>query len=79
MGWASKENGELLSLASGQFDVFLTTDQRLSYQQSVAKYDVAVLVLVALRNTLEHLRPLIPAALRMLTQVKPGQIYRVGE
>jgi predicted nuclease of predicted toxin-antitoxin system len=79
VGWASKENGELLSLASGQFDVFLTTDQKLSYQQSVSKYDVAVLVLVAHRNTLEHLRPLIPAALQLLSQVQPGRVYRVGE
>ena len=36
MGWASKENGELLQLAQSRFDVFVTTDQRLSYQQSVA-------------------------------------------
>ena len=31
-GWASQENGALLSLAEGQFEVFLTTDQRISYQ-----------------------------------------------
>jgi len=32
MGWASKRNGELLALASGQFDIFLTADRNLSYQ-----------------------------------------------
>ena len=33
MGWAGKENGELLALATGQFDVFLTVDRNLSFQQ----------------------------------------------
>jgi hypothetical protein len=41
MGWASKENGELLQLAQSRFDVFVTTDQRLSYQQSVASVAIA--------------------------------------
>jgi hypothetical protein len=35
MGWASQENGALLAMAEGKFDVFLTTDQRISYQQAV--------------------------------------------
>lgn len=41
MGWASRANGELLALAEGKFDVFLTTDQRISYQQAVAKFNIA--------------------------------------
>ena len=45
MGWASKENGELLQLACPTFDVFITTDQKLSYQQDVANFNIAVLVL----------------------------------
>jgi len=32
-GWRSKANGELLSLAEREFDVFLTPDQSLEYQQ----------------------------------------------
>ena len=52
MGWASKQNGELLRLAQSRFDVFVTTDQRLSYQQSVASVAIAVVVLVARRNKL---------------------------
>ena len=34
MGWASKRNGELLALAAAEFDVFLTADRNLSYQQT---------------------------------------------
>jgi hexokinase len=42
MGWASKENGELLELAAAVFDVFITTDQKLSYQQGVTNFDIGV-------------------------------------
>ena len=42
MGWASKRNGELLALAVGQFDVFLTADRNLSYQQDLSSFDIAV-------------------------------------
>ncbi len=78
MGWASMENGALLALASGQFDVFLTTDQRLSYQQTVSNFSIAVVVLVARRNKLEFLLPLLPELRRVLGLVEPGQVYRVS-
>ena len=78
MGWASHENGALLGLAEGKFDVFLTTDQRISYQQAVAKFSVALVVLVARRNKIEFLLRLLPELRRVLEGVKPGQVYRVG-
>jgi hypothetical protein len=66
MGWASKRNGELLALAVSRFDVFLTADRNLSYQQDVAAFDVAVLVLVARGNRLDDVRPLVPRLLEVL-------------
>ena len=51
MGWASKRNGELLALAVGQFDAFLTADRNLSYQQDVSSFDIAIVVLVARSNS----------------------------
>jgi hypothetical protein len=53
MGWASQENGALLALAESKFDVFLTTDQRISYQQAVSKFGIALVVLAAHRNKIE--------------------------
>ena len=41
MGWASKTNGELLALASAEFDVFLTSDRNLSRQQNLSAFDIA--------------------------------------
>jgi len=78
MGWASFKNGALLSAASGKFDVFLTTDQRLSYQQNVPAFALAVIVLVAARNKLEFLLPLVPELIKVLAAVKAGEVRRVG-
>lgn len=45
MGWSNLENGELLRAAEGRFEVFVTTDQNLRYQQSLAGQQLAILVL----------------------------------
>src|SRR3989338_2131903 len=73
MGWASQENGALLALASVKFEVFITTDQRLSYQQAVSKFSIGVIVLMAKRNKLKFLQPLVPELLRALMEVPPGE------
>ena len=62
MGWAGKKNGELLALMAGAgFEVLLTVDQNLRFQQNHAASDVAVVVMVAPSNRLADLVPLIPA------------------
>jgi hypothetical protein len=66
MGWASKRNGELLDVAVSRFDVFLTADRNLSYQQNVSAFDIAVVVLAARSNRLDDLRPLVPRLLEVL-------------
>jgi predicted nuclease of predicted toxin-antitoxin system len=77
MGWASKTNGELLALAAADFDVFLTSDRNLSYQQNVAAFDVAVIVLVARSNRMDDLRPLVPRILEALVTAKAGTVTLV--
>jgi hypothetical protein len=78
MGWASKRNGELLALAAAEFDVFLTVDRNLSYQQDVSAFDLAVIVLVARSNAIDDLRPLAPKILEALTNADPGRVTLVG-
>ena len=78
MGWASFKNGDLLAAASGKFDVFITTDQRLSEQQNISTFAIAIVVLVAGRNKLEFLLPLAPELRKVLEEVKPGEVRRVG-
>jgi hypothetical protein len=78
MGWASRKNGDLLTIAQGEFDVFLTVDRNLSVQQDVSTFTIAVVVLVAKSNRLVDLRPLVPALLAVLGAVLPGQVVKVG-
>ena len=77
MGWASKRNGELLALAVEQFDVFLTADRNLSYQQDLSSFDIAVVVLVARSNRLDDLRPLVPRVLEILPAAKRRAVTRI--
>lgn len=45
LGWSRLTNGELLAAAEGRFDLLLTTDRNLRYQQSLAGRKLAILVL----------------------------------
>lgn len=78
MGWASKRNGDLLALAEGQFDIFLTVDRNLSFQQNITTSTIAIVVMVAKSNKRSDLQPLIPAVLAVLDSAKQGQVTRVG-
>lgn len=78
MGWASRENGELLSLAVDQFDVFLPVDRNLSNQQDVGQFDIRAVVLVARSSRLADLQPLIPQVLETLETALPRQVTKVG-
>jgi hypothetical protein len=55
MGWAGIKNGDLLVLAEKQFEVFVTVDRNLSFQQNLIGYNIAVLVLRARTNRLRDL------------------------
>jgi predicted nuclease of predicted toxin-antitoxin system len=78
MGWAGVKNGKLLALAVPVFDVFLTMDQNLEYQQNLKTLPIAVLVVEAVSNRMEHLSPLVPAILEALQQISPKTLRRVG-
>ena len=78
-GWSGKKNGELLNLAESQFDILVTLDTNLRYQQNLAGRRVAIVVLIARSNRINDLLPLFPACLSAVTRIKPGQIIGVGE
>ena len=79
MGWASKRNGDLLALAESHFEVFLTVDRNLSFQQDIGRFKIAVVVLGANGNKHADLQPLIPDVLAILGTAKPGQVVRVNK
>jgi len=78
MGWSAKKNGVLLALADGKFDVLLTIDQNLEYQQDLANRQIAMLVISALSNQIEDLEPVVPHVLTALRNIRPGRVVRVG-
>jgi hypothetical protein len=78
MGWTTIKNGELLALAAGQFDVFVTVDRNLSFQQNLVAYSIAVVVLHAKTNRLGDLRPLAPRLLSVIQSASPGLVHIVA-
>ena len=77
-GWAGIKNGKLLALAASQFDAFLTMDQNLEYQQNLATLPIAVLIVEAVSNRMEHLTPLVPSILREINRISPRTLRRVA-
>ncbi len=78
MGWSIIRNGELLGLAAKQFDVFVTVDRNLSFQQNLPAFVIAVIVLRARTNRLSDLQPLVPELLSCIPTARPGAVTYVG-
>lgn len=78
MGWSGVKNGALLSLMKDQFDVFVTIDGNLAYQQNMSAVDIIVIVLKAPNSKLESLRPLMTAVREALKTLKAGEIAYFG-
>ena len=76
-GWSGLGNGDLLRTAAPDFDVFLTADQNLEYQQNLSALPIAVLVLAARDNTFDTLRQLMPQVLDHLSRMGPRILVRV--
>lgn len=77
-GWSGIQNGELLRLAQAQFDVFVTVDRNLSFQQHLPQFTIAVIVLQATTNRLKDLWPLMPQLHRIVPVAPKGQVTWVS-
>lgn len=77
-GWSGKKNGDLLALADLRFDVLLTLDKNLPYQQNLDTKRIAVLIVRARSNRIQDLLPFIPECLAALGAIQPRQVIRVG-
>jgi hypothetical protein len=70
-GWSGITNGALLRLAEGQFDVFITSDQNLRYQQNLAKRQLAILQPPT--NQVPLVKELAPQIQARLATIKTGE------
>lgn len=71
-------NGQLLALAATKFDAFITADRNLEFQQNLAKLPIAVVVLIARKNRLQDLEPLLPELAALLNHLPARTLRSVG-
>ena len=77
-GWSGVKNGKLLALAAGEFDVLLTADKGIEYQQNLQTLPIAVLIVLAKSNRIEDLATAIPAVLAALQTLAPRTLQKVA-
>ncbi len=78
-GYGSKKNGELLGLAEGNWDVFLTVDKNIKYQQNVSGRKIGILILRVKSNRLPDVLQHLSSCIEALKTVPPGEIVEVGQ
>lgn len=77
-GWSGIDNGDLLRRAHGRFDVLLTMDRGLRYQQSLKRFRLSIVVIRARSNRMIHLKPLVDGILMALEDLQPGELREIG-
>jgi hypothetical protein len=72
------KNGKLLKAAEEKsFDVLLTIDKNIDYQQNVDKFAIAIVILDVSRSHIKHIIPLIAEFKARINLYKPGQTYKI--
>lgn len=77
-GWSGVHNGKLLALAATKFDAFITADRNLEFQQNLSKLPLAVVVLVARKNRIQDLEPLLQELGQVLNHLPQRALQKVG-
>ena len=65
-------------MAEVEFDVFLTVDQNLIFQQNLQRFNIGIILMVARNNRFKTLLPLMPEVNAMIEEIKPGELARIG-
>lgn len=78
-GFKGKKNGDLIrSAESAGYEVLITLDQGIAYQQHLARHQISIVVVRSRTTQIEDLFPLAEPVLRALRTIRPGQIITVG-
>ena len=78
-GLSGRKNGDLLSLAEqGGFEIFLTMDKGVEYEQNLRGRGIGIIILRARSNRLADLNPLASACLAQMVTIQPGIVTRVS-
>jgi len=77
--WLGLRNGVLLRAAvNAGFEVFITNDSSIEFQQNVKRIGIAVIALVGFRNRIQDLRPIVPRVVHELATIRPGQVVTIS-
>lgn len=76
--WAGIKNGELLEQAQKQFDVLVTVDQNLPYQQELSKYSIVVIALKAKSNRYKDLLGFVEHVCEVIKSAESGHYYEIN-
>jgi hypothetical protein len=77
-GFSGLKNGELLHRVVGNFDLFITTDKSIQYQQNLPTHAMAFVLLRARSNDIADIEPLVPELLARFDEVAPGKVLVIG-
>jgi predicted nuclease of predicted toxin-antitoxin system len=77
-GWSGKKNGELLRAAAAEFDVMVTMDRGIEYQQNLVSLDLGIVLISARSNRRQDVEPVLPAVNRVIRTLKAGELVRVS-
>jgi len=74
-GWSGVRNSELLRRAKAQFDLFITSDQNIRYQQNLAGQGIAILELST--NDLRRIRAAAKLIEEAVSKIQPADLKRL--
>ena len=77
MGWSGRQNGDLLQLAEAVFEVLVTVDKGIQYQQNFTDRQLILVTLIVVQNQISYLLPLIPRMLKELQVAIPGPVINI--
>lgn len=79
MGWSGIKNGKLLTLAvENKFEMFLTIDKNLRYQQTMERYEISIVVMDIVRSKISLMKLLIPQIMELSKNIEKHKIYEIS-
>jgi hypothetical protein len=66
-----------LKRAEQEFEVFLTGDRNLTFQQEIRQFNIAIVVLHAVSTQLRDTQPLMPKMLALLPTIQSGEVVGI--
>jgi len=76
LGWSKLKNGELLATAEESFDLLITTDQQLRYQQNLAERRLSILVLMT--TSWPRIKANVPEIAEVIEQMSVGEYREIS-